>query len=236
LERFALIRPHLEEGVPQTELARVHQISLSTVQRWVRSYREAGLAGLVREPRSDRGRPRGVPEDVILLVEGLALQAVRRPLTAIHTLVSQVASEQGWSVPSYAQVYRIVKGLPDDVKTLAWEGGEAYRETFDLLYRREAGCANAIWQADHCRLRCYVVDERGGVGMPWLTAIEDDYSRAVLGYRLSWSGPSAYQTSLVLRQAIWVKEDGRWPMCGVPASFYTDHGSDFTSKHFAVMC
>jgi transposase InsO family protein len=65
--------------------------------------------------------------------------------------------------------------------------------------------------------------------------IEDDYSRAVAGYRLSWSAPSAYQTSLALRQAMWVKDDPRWQICGVPSCFYTDHGSDFTSKHLSVM-
>ncbi len=70
LEHFELIRPHLEEGVPQSELARAHQISLSTVQRWVRAYREGGLSGLVREPRSDRGKPRGLPKEQIMLVEG----------------------------------------------------------------------------------------------------------------------------------------------------------------------
>ena len=235
LEHFALIRPHVEDGVPQTELARVHQISVSTVQRWVRAYRELGLSGLVREPRADRGRPRGVPEELIHLVEGLALQTVRRPLTAIHAVVSQVAREQSWPVPSYAQVYRIIGRLPEDVKTLAREGAVAYRETFDLLFRREASCPNAIWQADHCRLPIFVVDERGKVDRPVLTAIEDDYSRAVPGYRLSWSAPSAYQTSLALRQAMWVKDDPRWPMCGVPACLYTDHGSDFTSKHLEAV-
>jgi putative transposase len=235
LAHFALIRPHVEDGVPQTELARVHQVSLSTVQRWVRAYREVGLAGLVRETRSDRGQARGLPEDVILLVEGLALQTLRRKLSAIHALVSQVASEQRWPVPSYAQVYRIVGRLPDDLKTLAQEGAVAYRETFDLLFRREATCANAIWQADHYRLPIFLLKERGNVDRPSLTAIEDDYSRAIPGYRLSWSAPSAYQTSLALRQAIWVKDDPRWPMCGVPACLYTDHGSDFTSKHLEAV-
>lgn len=33
--------------------------------------------------------------------------------------------------------------------TLAHQGAAAYREEFDLLYRREATHANAMWQADH---------------------------------------------------------------------------------------
>jgi putative transposase len=36
---------------------------------------------------------------------------------------------------------------------------------------------------------------------------------------------------LVLRQAIWRKPLPQWHICGIPATFYTDHGSDFTSQH-----
>jgi hypothetical protein len=32
-------------------------------------------------------------------------------------------------------------------------------------------------------------------------------------------------------QAIWRKEDPRWIICGIPEVLYTDHGSDFTSRH-----
>lgn len=235
MKRFAVIRPHVEEGACQTELARRHHVAVSTVRRWVRAYRVEGLAGLARKARADRGQVRGLPKELVQLVEGLALSTVRRPLTAIHRLVREVASEQGWPVPSYAQVSRIAGGLPTDLVTLAREGVVGYREAFDLLYRREARCANAIWQADHCRLPIYVRGEQGRVERPVLTVIEDDYSRAVMGYRLSVTAPSAASTSLALRQAIWVKDETRWPMCGVPECFYTDHGRDFTSTHLEAV-
>jgi len=61
--------------------------------------------------------------------------------------------------------------------------------------------------------------------------IIDDYSRAVAGYALSLHDPSSIQTALALRQAIWRKGDPHWSVCGIPATFYTDHGSDFTSNH-----
>jgi putative transposase len=61
--------------------------------------------------------------------------------------------------------------------------------------------------------------------------ILDDYSRAVAGYLLSFQAPSALQTSLALRQAIWRKAEARWHVCGIPDIFYTDHGSDFISQH-----
>lgn len=156
-------------------------------------------------------------------------------MTSIHALVCQVALEQDWSLPSYAQVYRIVEQLPEDLVTLGQEGAAAYRDVFDLLFRREARCANAIWQADHCQLRIFLRNERGKAQMPLLTAIEDDYSRCLAGYRLSWSAPSALQTALTLRGAIRVKEDPCWPVHGVPECLYTDHGSDFTSLHMEAV-
>jgi len=73
--------------------------------------------------------------------------------------------------------------------------------------------------------------EDGEPARPFLTVIEDDYSRAVAGYRLTWTMPTALHTALTLRQAISRKEDARWHLCGIPQTFYTDHGRDFTSAH-----
>jgi transposase InsO family protein len=109
LERFTIIRPALEEGVSRAQVARTSQIAPSTVQLWIKRYREKGLAGLANNvTRSDKGKPRTLPETAIQLIEGLAL---------------------------------------------------------------------------------------------------------------------------ALRQAIWRKEDSHWHICGIPSVFYTDHDSDFTSKH-----
>jgi transposase InsO family protein len=59
----------------------------------------------------------------------------------------------------------------------------------------------------------------------------EDYSRAIAGYRISFQEATALTTALTLRTAIWRKDDPRWHVCGIPSVFYTDHGSDFTSKH-----
>jgi hypothetical protein len=44
-----------------------------------------------------------------------------------------------------------------------------------------------------------------------------DDSRAMAGYFLTFEAPSALNTSLALRQAIWRKDDARWHICGVPS-------------------
>ena len=51
--RFEILRPALEDGVSQAQIARLHQLSKSTVQRWVARYREQGLAGLAQTARKE---------------------------------------------------------------------------------------------------------------------------------------------------------------------------------------
>lgn len=114
---------------------------------------------------------------------------------------------------------------------LSHHGEKKYEEQFDLVHIREANYSNEIWQADHTLLDIEVFDEKGQKNRPWLTIILDDYSRCIAGYNLSFDAPSAIQTSLTLHQAIWTKRDTEWPFCGIPETFYTDHGSDFTSEH-----
>lgn len=230
-ERYSIIGAYLEGDCSQVELSRRSGVPVKTLQRWVKLYRAQGLRGLARQKRADRGKRRGMPEAQLLFIEGLALSPPRRSMATIHRLVCDAAPQHGWPKPSYRRVCQIVHEIKPSLMTLAHEGGVAHRETYDLLYRWEAGRPNELWQADHYKLPIWLLNEQGLPARPWLTAILDDYSRAVVGYRLTWSAPTALHTALTFRQAILRKEDPRWSMHGIPAKFYTDHGRDFTSAH-----
>ena len=230
LARFALVRPILEDGAAIVEIARAHGLTTRTIQRWLRRYRASGLRGLARRSRADRGRPR-LPDLLRRLIEGLALQTPRRSIAAVRRLAAEVAAREGWPLPSYKQVRAVVRALDPGLRTLAHEGARAYNEAFDLLHRHEAERPNERWQADHTLLDLWVRDEHGRPARPWLTAILDDASRAIAGYLLGLAAPSAQGTALALHQAIWRKGVGRWRVAGIPSVLYTDHGSDFTSRH-----
>ena len=230
LTRFRVLRPHLEEGVPLARLARDQGLELRTLQRWLRAYRQQGLAGLTRKVRRDRGR-RTLPAPLVGLIEGLALRSPRPSAATVHRQVVRAAADQGWPVPSYSTVYAVVRQLDSALTTLAHAGPTAYQNAFDLIHRRTAERPNAVWQADHTPLDLWVLDHRGRPARPWLTVVMDDYSRAIAGYALNLSAPSALQTALALRQAIWRKGEPDWQVWGIPDVFYTDHGSDFTSRH-----
>jgi transposase InsO family protein len=141
-----------------------------------------------------------------------------------------MAGERGWPAPSYGTVRSIVVSLDPGLVTLALDGPAGYRDRFELVFRREARAANAIWQADHTQLDVMILDA-GQPARPWLTVILDDFSRAVAGYAVNLAAPSALQTALALRQAIWRKPDPAWTVCGLPEVLYSDHGSDFKSHH-----
>ena len=164
-------------------------------------------------------------------VEGLALQKPRPTAAAVHRQAALVASRLNEPAPSYRTVHRMIQGMDPALVTLAHEGTKSYSDRFDLVHRREAEAPNAIWQADHSELDVLVKDGEGKPRKPWLTIVLDDYSRAVAGYLLFFGAPSAIQTALALRQAIWRKSQPGWHICGIPQVLYTDHGSDFTSRH-----
>jgi putative transposase len=230
LARFAVLKPHVEDGVPLMQAAADAGVGLRTAQRWLAKYRASGLSGLARPARSDTGRRKIAPE-AVGLIEGLALRKPQPSVAAIYRRVTAVARDHGWSSPSYGCVYSIVRRLDPALVTLAQEGQAAFRDRFELVYRRHAECPNSIWQADHTELDILILDANGATARPWLTTVIDDHSRAVAGYLVFLGAPSALQTSLALRQAIWRKPDPAWPVCGIPDVLYVDHGSDFTSHH-----
>ena len=230
MRRFAVLRPHIEEGVSLTSAARAADVPVRTVQRWLSRYRAFGLEGLKRRVRSDAQKHK-LHDDLVRLIEGLALRKPRLSIAGIHRRVTAAAKAQDWHAPSYSTVYTLIHGLDPAMVTLAQEGAAAYRDRYELVYRHRATAPNAMWQADHTMLDILILDANGTAVRPWLTVIMDDHSRAIAGYLVFLGAPSALQTSLALRQAIWRKQNPDWPVCGIPEVLYVDHGSDFTSEH-----
>jgi putative transposase len=231
LERYRLLRPHLEDGRFLKSVAAEAGIAYRTAVRWVAQYRHYGLAALIRGGRADKGARRALSPSIREAVEGMALSKPALPVATIHRKISGAAVELGGKAFGYHVVYDIIRQLPADLTMLAREGTKAYSDTFDLVHRQEAVRPNAVWQADHCLLDILIPQQSGEPARPWLTVVIDDFSRAIAGYFLSFDAPSSIRTALALRQAIWRKEDPRWRICGIPEVLYTDNGSDFTSRH-----
>jgi len=103
-ERFELLRPSLEEGVPLARVARDQGIALRTARRWAEQYRREGLTGLARKGRSDRGK-RHLSDTLRQGIEGLALKKPPLSAASIHRQAVTLAERLGESPPSYCIVH-----------------------------------------------------------------------------------------------------------------------------------
>ncbi|WP_341977799.1 transposase family protein [Microbacterium sp. LWO13-1.2] len=164
-------------------------------------------------------------------IEKLALTRPRPALATLHRVAVNKVERADKPAPSYATVRQIVRALDPALVTLALEGPTSYRDKHELVLRRRAERPNQTWQADHTELDLLVTGISGKPDRPWLTIVMDDYSRAICEYTVFTGAPSALNTALALRQAIWRKTDPAWAMCGIPDILHVDHGSDFTSHH-----
>ncbi len=229
-KRLAVLRRHLDDEVPLARAAADAGVSVRTARRWLARYRAAGPAGLGRPRRPEAGT-RKFAQELVELVEGMALLKPPLSVATIYRRADAVAIGKGWRAASYGSVRDIVRQLNPALLTLAHEGAVAFRDRFELVHRHRAKRPNGMWQADHTELDILILDANGKIVRPWLTTVIDDHSRVVAGYMVFLGAPSALNTSLALRQAIWRKADPAWPVCGIPNVLYVDHGSDFTSIH-----
>jgi putative transposase len=237
LYKYKLIQPFLQKEKSLLKICKEANLYPRTARRWVSCYKKQGLAGLIRKQRKDNGKRRSCSQELQQLIEGIHLQNSHLSTASIFRKIKGYAIKNGQKYPSYSTVSHIINHLPEGMKALAHEGSKSYKQQFDLLYNHEASRSNELWQADHVLLDILILREGAeNVARPWLTVIMDDHSRCIAGYELSFLAPSAIKTSLCLRQAIWRKNEPQWSICGIPVTLYTDHGSDFTSKHIEQVC
>jgi putative transposase len=117
-DRLAVLSPHLHEGVSLAEAARWAGVPRRTATRWLAAFQAGGVQELRRSGRSDRGGRR-LPEQMVELIEGLALRRPPPKVAEVHRAVNVVAVERGWPRVSYSVVRRIVIGLDRALLALA---------------------------------------------------------------------------------------------------------------------
>lgn len=98
-------------------------------------------------------------------------------------------------------------------------------------------------EIDHAKLRLWVVDDRLGLplGRPWVTAVRDRYSGMLLGFYVSFRGPSLASTFAAIRHSLSYHGDlnkcfpdleHSWVAIGRGTTYVSDRGRDFLSQHY----
>lgn len=137
------------------------RVSRTTLDRWIRAYREGGFDALVPAPRRIANR---TPERLLELAVALRREQPARTAAQIHRILVEAEG----AAPSARTIQRhlVAAGLP-------WKGQLVSR----ALGRFEAEVRNELWTGD--ALHGPLIDGR----RTFLFCFLDDHSRVLCGYR-----------------------------------------------------
>jgi putative transposase len=219
------------------ELLGKEEVTQQTIRNWLRDLVADGVSGLERKIREGTSE---LDTRIILHIEDLLIANKKYTLAKVRKRAETYAREtlKINDVPSYDQVLYIRNHIDPDLLVYGREGLAAYRNEREMVNRYEADHPNHIWQCDHHILDIIVIDKvtKKELGRPWLTLIEDDYSRAFPGYHLDMRHPSSMSIALAVHHAMLPKPQERWKVHGIPSILYVDNGKDFRSIHLEEVC
>ncbi|TRW98581.1 Mu transposase C-terminal domain-containing protein [Candidatus Methylobacter oryzae] len=238
------------------EIADENPPGITSFYRWHKRFTEHSDARAII-PRTDRCGPRTLLQsDRILQLAEEAMAEVfnRSPQASGYTLYERLCDKielenqrqlgaKPLKAPSRRTVYRMLKRTDAYDLTVLKEGKSVADRRFRIS---KAGVKTSRImervEIDHTPLDLFLIDERTWLplGRPTLTVVIDHYSRMLLGYYLSFEGPSTAAVMGALRHAILPKKLAEpvianlkivnsWPCYGIPEKMVLDNGFEFHS-------
>jgi transposase InsO family protein len=189
--------------------------SYQTLCRWVRSYRDKGIAGLYTKKRSDSGGTRVLSLEVQVRIQEI-LKAV--PSIRIAKLGRRLVEEGLLKKGDVSDdtLRRFV--LAHDLRNPAAQE-ERIRRSFLV---RETGF---LWESDS--LYFIKIRKKGKLHWVFIQGIIDDHSRLIVAARCYWQD-NARNFQDTFRSAV-----ARW---NVPVKLYADNGSPFIDRQLLAIC
>lgn len=196
-------------------------VSQGTLYIWRDRYRAAGPAGL-EDDRWKKSKARDRHDDPFF--EELRRQWLVDRAPTIRTcyhVTRGIASARGWTVPSYHVARRYLNGLHPFTKTRARKGADAYANECRPHVERdyESLRVNQVWCGDHHQCDA-IVEHKGKLIRPWLSAFEDLRSRRVF-YTFVPHAPNTDTVLFAFRAGVLATD------MAVPEEVYVDNGKDY---------
>ncbi|MHB8391678.1 MAG: transposase [Acidobacteriaceae bacterium] len=253
-EHYQIIAPLLEapgEVEAIRSAARTHEVSVPTLYRWMKAFRESGLvSSLVRKRRSDAGSAKIDPraEEIISkILQERFLKSQKLKLKRTYMEVGVLCRKAGVRIPHANTFAQRVHAIAPEVKARTREGRNAA-----LKFRAQRGSfpgadhPYAVLQIDHTPVDIILVDEihRLPIGRPWITVAIDVFSRLVAGWYISFDPPGTLGTGMCIANAILSKEQRLaeldlafpWPCQGLPVLIHLDNAKEFRGETLSSAC
>jgi putative transposase len=153
-------------------------------------------------------------------------------------------SQERIEVASLASMQRRINDIDPFIRDVKRYGCELARNKW--RYSLKGDTSTRVLERveiDHTWLDMWVLDPVSGVpiGRPWITVAIDAYSGYILGFYVSFYGPSVASVAHCIRNAIFPKEDllslvpdlpQSWTAMGVSEQYVVDNGLEFHAKDF----
>ena len=196
------------------------RVSITTLRRYLKTYREQGFDALRPASRADTDAPRAFPPEV--LAKAIALRE-EQPSRTTQTIVDILQRDESLSLPRSVNVHTLTTHLRRRGKTrrVLAQTGKTYR-------RFERDHVNSLWQGD-AMVGPWLPDPNvpGKKRRAHLFCFIDDHSRLV-PYAEFFFDEALPRLERVLKVALLRR--------GVPHAVYVDNGQVYSSTQFHAAC
>ena len=196
------------------------RVSVTTLRRYLKAYREGGFDALRPQPRADKGLPRAFPPEV---VDKAILLREEQPSRTTQTLVDILKRDETLNLDHPINVHTLTTHLRQRGKTrrLLRQKGQTHR-------RFERPCVNDLWQGDAMFGPWLPDPDRPGKKRrTHLFCFIDDHSRLV-PFAQFFFDEALPRMERVLKVGILRR--------GLPKAIYVDNGLVYASTQFAAAC
>ena len=246
------VLPPRPRAVDLEAAAKAFGVSVRQLNRYRSGFKKTGqITSLLPRRRSGgRGKVRKVKEHAVFadVLKAWDRDRPESPASALIKEVRRAQRKQGLKAVCYNTVGNWLAAVPERARVTQKYGAKIAREKFEPIRGKTPDTSFPLQriQIDHTLVDivCSDNNDRHPVGRPWYTTAIDEYSRANLGFVLTWNYPSASTVAFLLTRIMlpkdeWLREigcEGDWPMYGPPNELYTDNAAEFHSRALAAGC
>lgn len=216
----------LSLGDRYAAVAREAGESVSTIRRWCRACKglDAGDWMVALAPAyGTRDYQPTISADAWGFIRSEYLQVTKPSLKPIWRRATIMARANGWTIPSYSSVTRMVDQLPNWERVMKREGKESFERLHPPQQRDYSALrVHAIWCGDGRKADVFARWENGTIGRPIVLAWMEVRTRVLLGYCIG-----KVESADLIRLAF---KDAATKSRALPDEVLIDNGRGFAAK------
>ncbi len=194
----------------------IYFLSISTFKSWLKDYRKHGLKGLKNKIRSDKGKRRKIPHNLMESIEKVKGEMGAVSVKDLHRKLLI----KGYITPSDI-TYETLRKFVNQHHLLQGDKEPKQRKKFEKEF------INELWMVDFKQGKSIGTKKGKRLSRCYMCAIIDDASRLLVGYEWGLNEDTALFAK-TLKKAV--------SIYGIPKILYCDQAKVFRSHYIMQIC